>query len=155
MPADLHLDPDGLRRAAATARRIADGLDAALESGAQPVGGRPAEVGRTVRRARNELLGLAEAADGALARAEAADREAARALARSTPAGPPVALPRAGDDSPPLRGAGDALADRAGGDALPDRAAGDAAQARPGVRGDAAPPPADRGGPPGALPWLR
>ncbi|MET0189276.1 MAG: hypothetical protein ABW212_09775 [Pseudonocardia sediminis] len=87
MAAELHLDPDGLRRVAHTARRIVDGLDAAaapLPSAAGPAVERAQEdLRQTVLRIRDELLGLADGATTAAAGAEEADRAAADRLRSS------------------------------------------------------------------------
>ncbi|MBW0105536.1 hypothetical protein [Pseudonocardia sp. KRD291] len=91
MSAELHLDPDGLRRAAVTACRIADGLDRA-DPGTSAAG--PAGVGvghveerlrESVRRARDELLALASAASAAAARADETDRAVAASLRAADP----------------------------------------------------------------------
>lgn len=84
VPADLHLDPEALRRAAYAARRIADGLDAAaapLPRAVEPVLDRAQEDLRdAVLRVRGELLDLAGAAAAAATRAEEADRAVASRL---------------------------------------------------------------------------
>ncbi|MDN5919503.1 MAG: hypothetical protein L0I76_31130 [Pseudonocardia sp.] len=94
MPADVHLDPDGLRRAAVAARRIADGLDAADPGPSAAVPS--ADVGvehlrerlrESVRRARDEFETLASQACAAAARAEEADRAVAASLRATDPLG--------------------------------------------------------------------
>lgn len=85
MPADVHLDPDGLRRAAVTARRIADGLDD-VDPGSSPVGvgvdveHRQERLRESVRRARDELETLACEACAAAVRVDGADRAVAASL---------------------------------------------------------------------------
>lgn len=85
MPADVHLDPDGLRRAAVTARRIADGLDAADPGpSAADVGvgveHRQERLRESVRRVRDELEMLACEACAAAARTDGADGAVAASL---------------------------------------------------------------------------
>lgn len=85
MPADVHLDPDGLRRAAVTARRIADGLDAADPGSSAAVVGVGVEhlqerLRESVRRARDELETLACEASAAAARMDGADTAVAASL---------------------------------------------------------------------------
>lgn len=83
MRADLQLDPDGLRRVAHAARRIADRL-AAADPGPSAAGAdlelRQERLRESVRRARDELSALAACAASAAARVEDADRVAAGAL---------------------------------------------------------------------------
>ncbi len=84
MPADLHLDPEALRRAGRAAARIAGALDAAtppLPSAAGPAVERAQqEIRDVVLRVRGELLGTACAVSAAAGRAEEADRSAAAGM---------------------------------------------------------------------------
>lgn len=104
MSADLHLDPDGLRRAAVTARRIADGLsmaDPGPSAAGTPAAGLHVEhlqerLRESVRRARDELVTLASEASMAAARADETDRAVAAALQATSLGGLRTTDPTAG-----------------------------------------------------------
>lgn len=99
MSADLQLDPDGVRRVARSARRIADrldGVDPGPPVAGPDIGHLQDRLSEAVRRSREELLALATEATSVADRADEADRVAGMSLRSLLRNGPPGRDPTIG-----------------------------------------------------------